>query len=254
MTTEKRMRWLAWEGCRNARDLGGYPTANGKMTHWGAIVRSDELSALTTAGRASVVAYGIRTIIDVRMLVELERAPNPFASPGNDGIAYTNLSFTDLNEPRPVFFVTLSDDYTFADEYLHRLDRFASRVATIMAAISQASKGGVLVHCAGGQDRTGLVCALLLDLVGVNPEMIAADYALSAEIRWPEDVDWLEHGPRSRDERERELERWAPRAHVMMKVLARLAARYGGAEGYLLHTGMTGEEVEHVRARLMTHG
>ena len=51
------------------------------------------------------------------------------------------------------------DTYTMAESYLWMLDRFGGFVAEVMAAIAGALEGGVLVHCAAGKDRTGLVAA-----------------------------------------------------------------------------------------------
>jgi hypothetical protein len=59
-------RHLDWEGCRNARDLGGLPAAGGRRTRWGAVVRSDDPARLTAAGWAALRGHGIRTIVDVR--------------------------------------------------------------------------------------------------------------------------------------------------------------------------------------------
>ena len=61
----ERDRILLWEACRNVRDLGGYRTPAGR-TRWGALVRADSLGQLTPAGQSSLIAYGIRTVIDVR--------------------------------------------------------------------------------------------------------------------------------------------------------------------------------------------
>ena len=69
----ERTRRLAWEGLLNARDLGGYPTADGGETRWGAVVRSDNLTPLTEDGRAALLAYGIRSIVDLRRPEEAER-------------------------------------------------------------------------------------------------------------------------------------------------------------------------------------
>lgn len=72
-TEEKRTRVLWWEGCLNARDLGGYPAENGRETYWGAVFRSDRLTPLTEAGRATLVEYGVRSIVDLRTPDEVER-------------------------------------------------------------------------------------------------------------------------------------------------------------------------------------
>src|SRR5438132_7958171 len=49
-----------------------------------------------------------------------------------------------------------------------------------------APRGGVLVHCHVGRDRTGMVCALALSVAGVPAAAIAEDYALSAERLRPD--------------------------------------------------------------------
>jgi protein-tyrosine phosphatase len=96
-----RVRRLDWAALVNARDVGGYPTTDGRSIRWGALVRSDSLSSLTPAGRDALIACGVRTVIDLRMPMEIERAPNPFADRRDDGIAYHNVSFIDpAVEPR----------------------------------------------------------------------------------------------------------------------------------------------------------
>ena len=153
MTTEQRewTRRLEWEGCLNARDLGGYATQDGRETRWGAVVRSDSLAALTEAGRAALASYGIGAIVDLRLPDELARHPNPYAEPGDHGIAYTNVSILDPAAGFP------PDTLTLAENYLWTLDRFAGYVAEVMAAIAGAPEGGVLIHCAAGKDHTGLI-------------------------------------------------------------------------------------------------
>jgi len=254
MTVEKGTRWLAWEGCRNARDLGGYRTMDGRMTRWGAITRSDTPSALTATGQAALVAYGIRAIIDLRRPDELNRSPNPFAAPNGHGIAYANLSLSDPEEAvTSVHYTSLTDDHTLVNDYREKLERSASRIAAIMSAIARATEGGVLIHCAAGKDRTGLVCALLLGLVGVDRETIAADYALSARVRWPEDAEWLANGPGERADRERALERWSARAEVMGEIVEQWEEQYGSAEEYLLRAGVTEGDIWYLRTRLIPH-
>ena len=247
MTIEREWtRRLAWEGVLNARDLGGYPAAGGRETRWGAVVRSDSLADLTAAGQAALAGYGVRTIIDLRLADEIAQDPNPFAQPGDHGIAYTNISIIDPAAGFP------PDTYTLADNYLWMLDRFRGFVAEVMAAIADAPEGGVLIHCAAGKDRTGLISALLLGLAGVPAETIAADYAMTAELLRPREQAWLAAvPPEERAEREAMLARYAPRAEVMLEVLAGLEERYGGVEGYLLAAGVSPADLDRLRERLL---
>ena len=241
-------RRLAWDDCANARDLGGYPAGDGRETRWGAVVRSDSLAALTPAGRDALVAYGVRTVVDLRLPAEIAAHPNPFAEPGDHGVAYTNVSILDPAAGFP------PDTITLAENYLWSLDRFRALVATAMAAIATAPEGGVLIHCAAGKDRTGLIAALLLALVDVPDRTVAADYALTAECLRPRDQAWLENGPGERAEREALLVRYAPTAEVMLEVLDDLSERYGGVEPYLLEAGVTAADIARLRARLLVDG
>jgi protein-tyrosine phosphatase len=238
-------RLLAWEGCLNARDLGGYATTDGRETRWGAVVRSDSPAALTAAGRAALADHGVRAIVDLRLADEIARDPNPFAEPGDHGITDRNMSVIDPAAGFP------PDTYTLAENYLWMLDKFGGFVAEVMAAVAGAPDGGVLIHCAAGKDRTGLISALLLGLVRVPDDTIAADYAMTAELLRPRDEEWLENGPGERAEREAMLARFAPTAEVMTEVLARLAERHGGAEGYLGQAGLAPADLDRLRDRLL---
>jgi protein-tyrosine phosphatase len=246
-TGGQRTRRLAWEGCLNVRDLGGYPAANGRETRWGAVVRSDNLSPLTEAGRNALRDYGIGTIIDLRLPDELEQLPNPFAGSEDPGIAYTNVSFIDPSLPPPDEFTTL------ANGYAGMLDRFQPAVCDVMRTIAGAPEGGVLVHCHAGKDRTGLISALLLELAGVDRETVGADYALSEECLRPRVEEWLEKSPPDeRAEREKELSKYSPRSEVMVEVLDRLDQRYGGVESYLLQAGVAPQEIARLREKLLS--
>jgi protein-tyrosine phosphatase len=240
-----RRRALDWPALLNARDLGGLRAPGGSETRWGAVVRSDSLAALTARGRDAVIRYGIRTVIDLRLPQEVEREPNPFAAPDGHGVAYRNVSFIDPAATPPAERTTLAGDYT------GMLERFPTQVASVITAVARAERGGVVIHCAAGKDRTGLVAALLLTVAGVAPEAIAEDYALTTEALRPREAQWLADGPGDRAEREAALLWSRALPEVMQEVLADTVARYGAVEDYLLRAGVDAADIVRVRARLV---
>ena len=135
------------------------------------------------------------------------------------------------------------------DVYLIFLNHWRHNAAAGVRAVAQAREGGVVVHCVGGKDRTGLLCAFLLHLAGVGIEDIAADYALSEERLRPRHEQWLAE---AETEAERERLRRISRtpAEAMVGVFAELERRHGGATEFLRGSGLSAEELELARARL----
>lgn len=255
MSVDGRIRWHTWEGCMNTRDLGGYPTVDGAVTRWGAVVRSGSLVSLTACGLAALLDSGLRTVIDLRSPGELADYPGPFASGSVRGVCFRNIALSDPGTPpwHPSSSQP-GEPTTLADDYIARLERSPARIVAIMTAITRAAAGGVLIHCAAGKDRTGIISGLLLDVVGVAGEVIAEDYALSERVLWPNDAHWLEHGPGDRAGREKLFTWRSARAEVMLRVLAWLHDRHGGAVGYLQTSGISVPDVEWLRERLVARG
>jgi protein-tyrosine phosphatase len=170
-------RDLAWAGCFNARDLGGLPTVDGRLTRRGAIVRSDSLARLETRGWEELEAYGIRTVVDLRN--EGEIGADAGTRPGSIETVSIPLDVTEDRE----FWDVWESGPQFATPLYYRphLERFPERSAEVIRAIATAPPGGVVFHCEGGRDRAGQIAMLVLALAGVDPEAIAADYALSDE-------------------------------------------------------------------------
>jgi len=170
-------RHLEWEGCFNVRDLGGLPTADGRTTRSGAVLRADALDGLTAAGRAALTAHGIRTVIDLRS--DDERGCDAAPRPASASTIDLPLDGTGDRE----FWRVWQSGPQFGTPLYYRphLDRFPERSAAVLSAIAGAEPGGVAFHCGGGRDRAGQIAMLLVSLVGVAPEDIATDYALSTE-------------------------------------------------------------------------
>ena len=248
-----RPRDLVWDGCLNVRDLGGLPTRDGGETRSGAVVRSDSVRQLSEAGWRALVDHGVRTVVDLRG--DHERADDP---PGELPVGIVHVPFMKSSEREQHEIAQKLDDAGASapdaaagtrDVYLIFLEHFRANVAAAVRAVASAPEGGVVVHCVGGKDRTGLLVAFLLHLVGVDDEVVAADYALSEERLRPRHEAWF--AAADSEEELARLHRIAQTpAAAMLGVFAELERRYGGVDAYLRGAGVTDGELERVRARL----
>jgi protein-tyrosine phosphatase len=246
-------RDLVWDGCLNVRDLGGHETVDGGETRFGAVVRADSVSQLSDAGWEALVGYGIHTVIDLRGEHEREDDP-PTELPVEvlhvPFMVASEAEWEDIAEEIETVSAAAPDVPTSTrDVYLVFLERFRANVAAALKAVAHAPEGGLVVHCVGGKDRTGLLVAFLLHLAGVPDEDVAADYALSEERLRPLHETWF-----SAAGTEEELE-WLRRIaqtpkESMLGVFDELGRRYGSVEGYLRSIGVTDDELDRLRARL----
>ncbi|MBI5294329.1 MAG: tyrosine-protein phosphatase [Chloroflexi bacterium] len=174
-----RERILVWEGCTNVRDLGGLQTCDGRVTRWGAIVRSDTPARLTAAGWSALYEYGIRTIITLRTHGLVENELN--IAPPYPDLVTVQVEIEDVTDQEFVQQWASTELWSTPLYYQDALRRWPQRHAAAISAIAQARPGGVLFHCIRGHDRTGIIALLLLALAGVTSEDIIADYALSLD-------------------------------------------------------------------------
>ena len=245
-------RILDWDGVINARDAGGLHASGGAVRR-GALVRSDVLNGLTQDGVKALTEHGVRTVIDVRAADEIAHDWARYPLKDHPAVGYLNRSFTAGVEThmgdqvRAVYRAAQSrEEINRADLDIHR-----AGIAAIVAAIADAPSGGVLVHCHAGKDRTGMVIAVTLAAVGVSDDDIADDYALTQLVLEPLIADWLEHMSHDPLEQQRLRVLAEPRREAMLDTLAHLRQRYGGAATYLLGAGVTGDQLEQLRARLV---
>ncbi|MEV7618089.1 tyrosine-protein phosphatase [Streptomyces sp. NPDC089799] len=230
-------RFLEWDGCHNTRDLhlpGGPAPA--------VLVRSDRVTALTAVGWEALLDHGVRTVIDLRnpdeTAADTHTAPRPPAVTTLhvplDGIEHRD--FWDVWWGTPGFG---SPEY-----YVPFLRRFPERIADVARAVAHAGPGGVLFHCALGRDRTGLIALVLLRLAGAEPDRIAADHALS-DSRMPA---W--HAAHGRAYDPGPVEARMAELGTTGRELARRAAEWLDAPGYLRYGGLDADELRALRGRL----
>ena len=154
------------------RDLGGIRTCDGRTIRRGALIRARSLDHLDDW--AALRELGVRTLIDLRNADERTSAPSP------PGITALHLPLDGMDDRE--FWDEWASDWRFGTPvyYGPHLTRFPDRSVAVLEAIAHAEPGGVLFHCMGGRDRTGMIAMLVLTLVGVAPEDVADDYELSA--------------------------------------------------------------------------
>jgi len=231
------LRVLAWDGCVNVRDLGGLPIEGGGETRFGSIARADSIRNLNQAGWEALAEYGTKLVIDLRSRRERDE----------DVVREV---------PIPVRHIPITPDAVPAswkwpsmrESYLALLEAYRSEYAAVADAVA-ATDGPVVIHCAGGRDRTGLAVALMLRLVPVEQEAIAADHALSDESFAPYQEDWI---AQAADDAERERRRRisVPAGRTMVEILSEVDRRYGGPDAYLRGGGAAGSSLGAIRGRL----
>ena len=174
------MRALAWDGYRNVRDLGGLPTplSPSGTTRPGRVARGPRRELLTATGRQEAVAWGLRTVIDLRN--PDERGPRT-GDPEAAGAPWTGVTVVHAPTEDPThagFMETCGPILDSPAYWSHNARLLPDLVRTTLLAVANAQPG-VLIHCSAGRDRTGLVSTLLLAHAGVAPEDVAEDWALS---------------------------------------------------------------------------
>jgi len=242
---------LAWEGCLNVRDLGGLPTEDGRRTRLGGVVRADNIRKLTDDGWRALAEHGVQRIVDLRWPEELAED-----QPRDVEIDVVHVSVLgDGFDPEYVkeldAHLASVDDVAdhYAWSYVDFLERYRDRFGRAAAAVADA-KGTVVVHCMGGKDRTGIMSALLLRLAGVPHDAIGEDYAVTAANLEPSTSRWI---PAIADDAERakwEKLKDTP-AGAMVRVVQEIERRYGDIASYLRAAGLTDEQVDRLRERLV---
>lgn len=228
-------RVLRWDGCVNVRDLGGLPLADGGETAYRVVVRADSLPGLTDAGRRALVEYGVSIVVNLRPEREGGEEPAPLPVP----VVRTPM------EPRGL--PAAWEWPSMREAYLELADHYRGELARALSVLGDAEPPAA-IHCAGGRDRTGIACGMALWLAGVEPDVIAADHALSDESWAPYNDDWVAE---AQDELERERRRriLRPAGRTLAEVLEEIE-RQEGIRSRLLSAGADAVALDRLVARL----
>jgi protein-tyrosine phosphatase len=234
-------RRLELEGVFNLRDVGGYPAAGGRTTRWRALLRSDALHRLDPGGGAVLAGLGLRTVLDLRTEAEAEIAPCAL-----DGLTNARTHISLLTGDLAALPMELDAIYRYM------IDDCGETIGAAIKVLAEAGALPALVHCSAGKDRTGIVVALILATLGVPDAVIAADYQLSAaylDTASTPAIAQLQASTGLGAELTEPL--LSSPAQLILDVLAWAREAGGSVEGYLLDRGLTGADLERLRAALV---
>ncbi len=251
-TINGNVRWIPLDG-----------TANTRVVVPGALLRSDNLQSLTARDvRRLVEQEALEVVLDLRTDAEVRlEGPGPITREPRVRIEHRSLyprsgGNTDLDADSVNLWPARGpsqwpDEPRVVQAYLSYLaDRPDSVVAAVRTIAS--ARGAVLVHCAAGKDRTGVVVALAMDAAGIDRQIIVEDYLATAE-RIDAIMERLMSSPTYRSE----LEGHDPRTHAPVpgtieRVFEILDEGFGGSVAWLSSQGMNSDELDALRRKMTT--
>lgn len=245
-------RHIEFEGCFNFRDIGGYAASNGQTLSWAQYYRAGRQDRMTDDDLARARELSLRMQIDLRRVDELEdHGPGPLRGLGveREWISVIPEDGTEILNERLGAGIS-------GERYLHYLSFDSARWLRVFELLADSASYPVLVHCTAGKDRTGVVTALTLSILGVDRATIEADYALTnqdvaRQLAFVEPAIEAASGPLSDEDRTRISLAMGVPANAIGVFLDGVEREYGGPLSYLREIGVTEEMFMAIRDQLL---
>ena len=264
------------EGTFNFRDLGGAPVTGGAATAGaiagaagassvatGRVFRADGLAQLTDRSREELARLGITTVLDLRDIGERDKHPDALEGLDVDYIALpvfedkffpaAPLSQEEMIEFAETTGIDLSDR-SLRRIYDYLIAHFGPRLALAVDTVADRCETGVVFHCSAGKDRTGLVAAFVLALLGVDRDDILDDYTATEDHLGGSFLESIRrnYSDAGISGNLAEAATSAPR-DLLAGILTSLDRTYGNdaVEKYLLENGMDPQTPARLRERLL---
>jgi len=227
----------------NFRDYGDYATSAGRHISPGRLFRSGHHARANASDLDRLAALGIATVVDLRRPSERRKQPSK-RPPGFEGVVVES-AYDDGGEAPHLTFLRNADltpdsGRRFMTDTYRRLPfepshlELFSRYFRVLGETDEP----VLIHCAAGKDRTGVLAALTHHLLGAHHDDLLADYLLTNTA-----VDLEGRAPAIARQLEAQTGRSASHDAVVAflgvepvyldTALAEIAALHGSTDGYL---------------------
>ncbi len=253
-------RFLSLQGGINFRDIGGYRTADGRTIRWRQIYRAGTLSHLTPADQQHLGQLGIRLVCDLRTKREVRKRPDKL--PDTPTCQWLHLPIENLERSARLrglvaILFNRSQLENLMDEGYTRvmIDENGPLIGKALHLMADAAHHPLIIHCSAGKDRTAVIIALLMHILGVSHQTILADYTLSnwhyekfhAGIQ--QDLVSLRHWGITADHLQSLL---LVKASRLEKTIAHIEQNYGSVLQYLeQQAGIDGQVIHRLRTNLL---
>ncbi len=226
------MLYYSLDNMMNFRDIGLWKSNDGKFIRPLVFLRSDRPNDDSEGLPTFLKEYSINDVIDLRTDRVIAKFPNPLKE-----LPFINYHHLPIEEGSTISLKEMPVTELYLRMVEHR--KTFKEIFDVFAS----AKGGVLVHCTAGKDRTGVVIAILLDLLGVSEKTIITDYAfssvvlsISGPIYQRTHPDFCQFVGESKPE-------------YMKEFLKTFHEKYISAREYLLTIGVSEESIELIRAK-----
>lgn len=241
-------RSIVFDNVFNFRDLGGYRGDGGRTVRWGRLFRADDLCRLDDTDLTRLADLGVRTVVDLRRPVEitnLGRVREGAFTWVNAYVVHPEWPGVEFAGPQDVI------DYLLA-RYLEMAEHGGEAIGEALRLVADPDAAPLVFHCISGKDRTGLVAAFTLHLLGVSDDDVADDYALS-DAAAQANFDW--YVARDPEHQGGRPGRYSITPREIIPVLFEsLRAKHGSVREYLRTVGVTDEHVAAMREHLLDNG
>tara|TARA_B100001939_G_scaffold344980_1_gene360621 strand:+ start:14 stop:766 length:753 start_codon:yes stop_codon:yes gene_type:complete len=245
MINDYSERHFAFEGCFNFRDIGGYPTKEGKKIKKGIYFRTGRQDRMSEKDLAELKNLKISTQIDLRKPEEiLDQGKGPLENMGAD---YINIPIIPDGGSDQLSRL-VGDTGISGKRYLGYLEFGPESWLKIFEILANKDSLPVVLHCTAGKDRTGVSTAFLLSVLGVDRDLIEADYKLT-NLDTERQADFIENSggfPEGVDREAMILAAGVPE-DAMTVFLDGVESRWGSVLGYLEEIGITKNQMNVIR-------
>ncbi len=256
-------RFIHIEGVHNFRDFGGYETKTGRRVKSGKLFRSGQFGNLTDKGRESLNQIGPKLIIDLRRIKEREEQPGKFGEmplrhiigePKHDNSSDLPPHLAYLRDKEVSFdatFAHMVDTYTRMPD----LDEYKYLFLEAFKALANEEMPSI-IHCAAGKDRTGVLCALILDALEVDNQTIMDDYLLTNQTPHLDKIiasyaaKLSEKFGKNFDPKDT-YPMGAVYAEYLQAAFATIEKKYKSTSQYLMHIGVSEEMKKEIKNHLI---